>query len=153
MVDLVDSKKIELSVDEIIQKAALNTNAPYDFSNVKNYISKELNIPGTQFLRQGNTLFIIHYIKKGQGVFRAINADTSNNYMESSIEFVKAAYNMGYDILYAQFTDPILANLFRYVLKKQPNPQMGYNIRKTKNGFLGTIKLGPTRYKNNEGEQ
>lgn len=145
MPDLVDSKKLELSVDEIIQKSALNTNSPYSFDQVRNSIARELNIPGTQFLRQGNTLFIIHYDSDRKGIFRALNADTNFNYLQNSIEFVKAAYNMGYDILITQFYDPTIANIFRAISKNPPNPEMGYNIKKATSGFLGTIKLGPTR--------
>lgn len=145
MADLVDSNKILLGEDEIIQKAVMNINSPYSYDQVYRSIAAELDLPGTQFLRQGNTLYIIHYDDDRQGVFRALNADTAYNYLQNSIVFVKAAYNMGYDVLITEFYDPTIANIFEIISKNPPNPEMGYNIKKSTNGWIGTIALGPSR--------
>jgi hypothetical protein len=145
MADLVDSNKILLSEDEIIQKAVMNIRSPYSYDQVYKSIAAELEEPGTQFLRQGNTLFIVHYDGDRQGIFRALNADTAYNYLQNSIVFVKAAYTMGYDVLITEFYDPTIANIFEIISKNPPNPDMGYNIKQSTDGWIGTIALGPDR--------
>jgi hypothetical protein len=40
-------------------------------------------MPDTLFLREGNTLFIIHKAKPGVGWFRALNADTARNFLQN----------------------------------------------------------------------
>jgi hypothetical protein len=59
--------------------------------------------------------------------------------------FVKAAYNMGYDVLITEFYDPTIANIFEIISKNPPNPDMGYNIKQSSDGWIGTIALGPDR--------
>ena len=145
MENVVDSKQQMLSTDEIIQKSALNTKSPYPYPEVYQSIAQELQAPGTQFLRQGNTLFIVHYDHGRTGTFRALNADTAYNYLENSKGFIRAAYDMGYDVLVTEFFDPSVGNIFRAISRDPINKDMGYNIKKSTNGFIGTIKLGPDR--------
>ena len=145
MENVVDSKQQMLKTDEIIQKAALNTKSPYPYAQVYQSIARELQVPGTQFLRQGNTLFIVHYEKDRLGSFRALNADTAYNYLENSRGFVRAAYDMGYDTLMTKFYDPSIGNIFKMISQKPNNKDMGYDIKKTDDGFIGTISLGPKR--------
>ena len=145
MENIIDSKQQMLSAEEIIQKSALNTKSPYPYPEVYQSISQELQLPGTQFLRQGNTLFIVHYDHGRVGTFRALNADTAYNYLENSKGFIRAAYDMGYDVLMTEFYDPSIANIFEMISRDPINKDMGYQIDKTEDGFLGTITLGPLR--------
>ena len=145
MADLVDSDKKLLSDDEIIQKAVMNIRSPYSYDQVFKSIKNELQLPGTQFLREGNTLFIVHYDHDRVGSFRALNADTAYNYINNSWLFCKACYDMGYDALVTEFYDPTIVNIFRAISKHPPYPQMGYNVKQSVDGWIGTIKLGPTR--------
>jgi len=145
MSDMVDSKKQMLKTEDILQIAAINTRAPVSFADAYKAIARELNVPGTQFIRQGNTLFIVHYDSGRQGTFRALNADTASNYVENSKSFVIAMYNVGYDILITQFYDPSINNIFKAISRNPPNEDMGYVTKKSKNGFLTTITLGPQR--------
>lgn len=145
MENVVDSKQQMLKTEEIMQKAALNAKSPYPYPEAYQYIAQELQVPGTQFLRQGNTLFIVHYDHDRVGTFRALNADTAPNYLENSKGFIRAAYDMGYDVLVTKFYDPSIGNIFKIISRDPMHKDMGYNIKKQNDGFLGTIKLGPAR--------
>ena len=145
MAEMVDSSKDLLDTDKIIQRAVMNIRSPYSYDQVYNSIVEELKQPGTQFIREGNTLFIVHYDHGRVGTFRALNADTALNYINSSWLFVKACYDMGYDTLITEFYDPTIVNIFRTISKNPPYPEMGYNVKQSVDGWIGTIKLGPDR--------
>lgn len=143
---VVDSKQQMLEVPEIVKISLEETNTPVDFDLAYSSIVKEFQDPNGTFLRYGNTIFIIHGSEKtpGAGMFRAINADTAQNFLESSRKFVVAAHRKGYFLLVTQFKDPSLLNLFRMVMKQPPNPGMGYTAQKTGSGqFRVTLNLGP----------
>jgi len=133
MAEMVDSSKTLLDTDKIIQKAVMNIRSPYSYDQVYKSIAQELQQPGTQFIH-GRV-----------GTFRALNADTALNYINSSWLFVKACYDIGYDTLVTEFYDPTIVNIFRTISKNPPYPEMGYNIKQSVDGWIGTIKLGPDR--------
>ena len=145
MAEMVDSDKNLLDADKIIQTAVMNIRSPYSYDQVYKSIAEELQQPGTQYIREGNTLFIVHYDHGRVGTFRALNADTALNYINSSWLFVKACYDMGYDTLITEFYDPTIVNIFRTISKNPPYPEMGYNVKQSVDGWIGTIKLGPDR--------
>lgn len=146
MVEMVDSQQEELSPEDIVAIAAMNTDAGVDRQQAIEMINAELQMDDTLFIRQGNTLFILHKAAPSIGWFRALNADTANNYLENSVEFVKACYKMGFDTVASIFEDPAIIAIFRYISKNPPNPDMGYEIERMDDGsFMGTIKTGPSR--------
>jgi hypothetical protein len=146
MVKMVDSREKELSVEDIVGIAGMNTDAGVSTGQMIQMINAELNMPDTLFLRQGNTLFIIHKAKPRVGFFRALNADTAPNFLENGNEFIKACYKMGFDTMATQFTDPTILSVFRYVSRNPPNPNMGYQVQKTNDGgFYVTVQCGPRR--------
>jgi hypothetical protein len=142
---LVDSKKKELSMEAIMMIAAQETKTPYPASTVYAAMVKEMNMPGTSIMREGNTLFVIHNSEGRVGVFRALNADTARNYLESSYTFIQAAYKMGFDTLVSEFQDPTIMNIFKAISRNPPQEGMGYKAEKTNKGFRVTVKLGPKR--------
>lgn len=146
MVEMVDSQQQELSPEDIVAIAALNTDAGIDRQQAIQMINAELQMEDTLFIRQGNTLFILHKAAPRVGWFRALNADTANNYLENSVEFIRACYKMGFDTVASTFEDPTIIAIFRYISKNPPNPDMGYEIQTMDDGsFMGTIKTGPSR--------
>jgi hypothetical protein len=146
MVQMVDSRERELSPEDIIGIAAMNTDSSVMQGDAVGGINAELRMDDTLFLRQGNTLFIIHKAAPRIGWFRAINADTAANYLQNGIEFIKACYKMGFDTMATKFTDPTILSIFRVIGKNPPNPEMGYNVRRTDKGeFFVTVKTGPKR--------
>ena len=142
---LVDSKKKQLSQDAILMIAAQETKSPHPASAIYAAMVKEMNMTGTSILREGNTLFVIHNAEGRVGVFRALNADTARNYLESSYAFIQGAYKMGFDTLVSEFEDPTIMNIFKAISRNPPQEGMGYKAERTKRGFRVTVKLGPKR--------
>jgi len=146
MAQMVDSQERELSVEDIVAIAAMNTDSAVTGGDAMASINAELKMPNTLFLRQGNTLFIIHKAAPGIGWFRAINADVGPRYVENGSEFMKACYKMGFDTMATKFTDPTILSVFRYIANNPPNQQMGYDVRRTDRGeYFVTVKTGPAR--------
>lgn len=145
---IVDSKKEQMQVKDIVTTAAENTKSPYDADQALAIFQQEINAPNVQIIRYGNTLFVIHAgrTNKNFGTFRALNADTAANYLQSSFEFVVAAYNAGYDGLVTDFYDESILNIFRVISKNPPNPGMAYSAAKiSKGGYRVTLQLGTPR--------
>ena len=143
MIEMVDSQQEELDVDDIIGIAGMNTEAGIDFQTLKTAITAELNMPNTLFLRQGNTLFIIHKAAPGVGWFRALNADTAPNFLQNSMEFIKACNKMGFQTMATNFTDPTILGVFRYISQNPPFEGMGYKAQRTEDGeFYVTVNTG-----------
>ena len=145
MTAVVDSRHQELDNDEIISIAAMETGSPYSPEQVKASLIAETQETGAIILRQGNTLFVVHKVpnREGVAVFRALNADTAQNYIQNSIMFLKAMASMAYTTLVTQFHDESLLNIFKYISRKPPLPGMGYMVQKTSDGgFRVTVNLG-----------
>lgn len=142
---LVDSKKKQLGQEAIVMIAAQETKSPHPASTIYAAMVKEMNMPGTSIVREGNTLFVIHNAEGRVGVFRALNADTARNYLESSYAFIQGAYKMGFDTLVSEFEDPTIMNIFKAISRNPPQEGMGYKAERTKIGFRVTVKLGPKR--------
>ena len=142
---LVDSKKKKLGEQAILMIAAQETKSPHPASTVYAALVQEMNMEGTSIVRDGNTLFIVHNAGNRVGVFRALNADTARNYLESSYAFIQAAYKMGFDTLVSEFEDPTIMNIFKAISRNPPQEGMGYKAERTKTGFRVTVKLGPKR--------
>jgi hypothetical protein len=142
----VDSNQQLLETEDIIQRAAMETRSDKSYPEVYQAIAQEIQAPGTQFFRQGNTLFIVHHLGSREGFFRALNADVPQNYLNTSIDFVTTCYNIGYDRLITDFDDPKLFQLFDMIARNPPNPEMGYTGEQMTDGsYRVTIALGPER--------
>lgn len=142
---LVDSKTKQLSQEAVLMIAAQETKSPHPASTLYAAMIKEMNMPGTSIVRDGNTVFIIHNAVGRVGVFRALNADTARNYLENSYAFIQGAYKMGFDTLVSDFEDPTIMNIFKAISRNPPQEGMGYRAERTKRGFRVTVKLGPKR--------
>jgi hypothetical protein len=142
---LVDSKKKQLGEQAILMIAAQETKSPHPASTVYAALVKEMNMEGASTVREGNTLFVVHKAGGRVGVFRALNADTARNYLESSYAFIQGAYKMGFDVLVSEFEDPTIMNIFKAISRNPPQEGMGYKAERTKTGFRVTVKLGPKR--------
>jgi hypothetical protein len=143
MATLVSSQERELTPEQIIQIAIANTNDIYPPLEAFERIKAELQVPNTLFIRQGNTLFIVHKAKPGIGLFRALNADDPRQFIMNSYEFIIAASRMGFDTMVTEFEDPGLLPLFRIISRNPPNDNMGYKSEQLKDGsFRVTIATG-----------
>jgi hypothetical protein len=142
---LVDSKKKELDIEPIIVLAAAETKSDLPVEKVWAAILNELNMENVTLFREGNTLFIVHHVEPRKGFFRALNADTARNYLENSYLFIQAAQKYGYDVLYSQFDNPTVLNIFKAISRNPPFPGMGYEVQKDGDDFFVTLRLGKPR--------
>jgi len=142
-----DSKQKMLNVDEIIKTTAQETKVGRPADDVFNMLKVELSMPNIWKCREGNTLFIVHKSPHaGYGYFRALNADTAQNYVENSKLFIDAAYKVGFDVLVTQFQDPTILNVFKIISRNPVREGMGFASQKTNSdGYQVTVQLGPPR--------
>jgi hypothetical protein len=145
---LVDSKEQKLQMQEIVKISVEETESQYDPKTAFLAIIKETTLPDTKVLQIGNTLFIVHGTEEPRfGFFRALNADTAENYLQNSIEFTERAYSeLEFDVLTTQFEDPTILNIFKYIGKDQPE-NMGYRVQQDKDTgmYQVTVTLGKRR--------
>lgn len=142
---VVDSKIEELSPEEIIDIAARETESPYSPEQVRASVLAEAHGSGAIIMRQGNTLFVVNPSPNNPktAVFRALNADTANNYIKNSTEFIRAIKMAGFEVLVTTFHDESILTIFRYISRNPPFPDMGYAVQRLSDGgFRATIKLG-----------
>jgi hypothetical protein len=143
---VVDSNEQMLEVGQILQIAAEQSQSEYPVELVLAAFVKEVEMPGNKFLRYGNTIFIIdgNEKKPGTGFFRALNADTAENFLNASYQFVEDAYNAGFYALVTQFYDQSLLNIFRIISQDPPREGMGYQVQMMEDGgYQVSLKLGP----------
>lgn len=142
---IVDSRQQMLTVNDLLQAAAENTESQYPVEIVLAAFWKEVEMENSKFFRYGNTIFVVHADARraGIGSFRALNADIAENFLQSSYQFVMDAYRAGFYQLVTKFKDQSLLNIFRIISKNPPNPDMGYEVQKEPDGqYLVTLQLG-----------
>jgi hypothetical protein len=142
---LVDSKKQQLGVEPIIVIAAQETKAQEPVATVYATIVAEMNMQGCTLFQEGNTLFVVHHLASREGMFRALNADTAQNYLQNSMVFVQAAHRFGYDVLRTEFDDPRILNIFKMIERNPPMPDMSFESEKSGSGYAVTLYLGAPR--------
>jgi hypothetical protein len=145
---LVDSKQQKLGMQEIINIALEQTKSDMNEKKALLLIAKEVTLPDAIIVQKGNTIFVCHKTENPRlGLFRALNADTPQNYLQNSVEFTKEAYEgLGFDMLRTEFKDPTLLNIFKYIGRDQP-ADMGYKVEQSKNTgmYRVTVKIGKKR--------
>jgi hypothetical protein len=144
---VVDSKQKMLPTPELLVEGAINSGVKYPPKIILDRLRIEFALPNTWKMRNGNTIFVVHKTKvPGYGYFRALNADTPQNYLESSRIFADAAYKVGFNFLVTQFEDPSILNLFKLIARNPVRPDMGYRMqRTTTNGYQVILQLGTPR--------
>lgn len=148
MSSLIDSKHQKLSQEEIIAIAAKEAGGKYTVDQIKASLSAEAYQMKGLMLREGNTIFIVHPspVQATIGIFRAINADTLQNYMKNSVVFIKSIGMSGFKQLITQFSDKSLINIFKYVKRHQPFEGMWFVVKKTTNGeYKAIVHLGDVK--------
>lgn len=143
--ELVDSKQKKLNAFEIFSIALANTESKYPVQVAMPAILHEFKQKNSEFVRLGNTIFLVHKGKDGNGFFKAYNADTARNFLESCRKFVVIAFRkMKMDYLVTEFQSPALERLFAAASKNFPMPNMAYKMYKGKNtgATRVVLKLG-----------
>ena len=151
MTQMVDSRQQELPTDQIVKIASENTRSPYPFKKVFMLFVAELGMPNAKLYKIGNTLFVIHPSDSdpAYGIFRALNADTAENYVENGKQFIDRAMADGFKGLKTQFSDPSILNVFNIIGREEQaaqNPNLGYAVGRAKNGdYSVTLMLNGER--------
>jgi hypothetical protein len=144
---ITDSRTKKLDPVDIIRTAAAETGSRHSDDQVLVALSAEMNSPTAIPMREGNTIYIIHYVPKQRdhGMFRVLNADTARNYLNNTQQFLKAARKAGFQVLVVQFETAEPLTLFKKIMRDPPFPGMGYTIQKSKKGqYTATINMGDT---------
>jgi hypothetical protein len=137
--ELVDSKQKKLNSFEIISISLANTGSKYQPEVAMPAILEEFKQPDTEFVRLGNTIYILHKGKGGKGFFKAYNADVPRNFLDNSRKFCVIAFRkFKMDYLVTEFQGQGIERLFYAISKNPPMPGMGYKV------FKGQ-KTGTTR--------
>jgi hypothetical protein len=124
---MVNSKDKELNSAEIIMIALENTKSEYPLKVVYPAIITEMTQPNADVKQIGNTIFVLHRADEDQAFFKALNADTANNFVESSKKYVVyAKKDLGLKILVTEFEDPAISTLFHVIAKNPPMQNMGF---------------------------
>lgn len=142
---LVDSSKKKLDVGRIAVIAAYETESEQPPNAVAMSILLELQQPNTLFKQFGNTLFIAHPSKEpGKFIFRALNADTVENYLESAKKFIYLMKQQGATELATQFTGEKILRFIKLVAKEmvqEDGAPIGYRAYKRGDEYLVAITL------------
>ena len=140
---MVDSRERKLNSAEIVHIALENTRSKHSPGVAFPAILTEMSQPNTDVKQIGNTIFILHKGDNGQGFFKALNADTANNFLQSSRQYVVYTKKSGMNTLVTDFEDKAISTLFHAIAKNPPMPGMGFKEYKTSNGgFRIVLNLG-----------
>jgi hypothetical protein len=118
---MVDSKKKQLSIPDIVMQAVHNNPMPGIPPHAAILgIVKESTLPNTESVRYGNTLFIAHFSKdRDLAVGRALNVDTASNFVSSGEEYFRDLVKRGTTKYVTQFYQKSYAMGFT-ALKRKP---------------------------------
>lgn len=113
----IDSQQQELEPHDIVMIAG--GNQP-EYAHLKAEqlwaaVSSEIYQGESLAIRNGNTLFICKQTPENVVVFRALNADTPQNYLENCKMFIKAAQLAGFKALTTNYQDKQIARLLQVV--------------------------------------
>lgn len=129
--ELVDSKQKKLNSFEIFSISLANTGSKYPPEVAMPAILEEFKQPNTEFVRLGNTIYILHKGKDGKGFFKAYNADVPRNFLDNSRKFCVIAFRkFKMDYLVTEFQGQGIERLFYAISKNPPMPGMGYKVYK-----------------------
>jgi len=144
---ITDSRKTKMNAIDLIRTAVEETQSKYTANQVVAATLSQMQAPQSIAMREGNTIFILHYLAKQRdhAMFHVINADTAPNYVINTKQFLKAAGLMGMRVLVVKFETPEPLTLFKKIMRDPPFPNMGYTIQKTDKGrYTATINMGDT---------
>ena len=109
MAKVIDSKKQQLTLQDVMLYRVYDEHAEgklkHDPAVVLLTLVKELEMPRSEAILFGNSLFISHYNESGTGaVVRMLNVDTAKNVMENGEKFYRHLQNRGVTHFIAQYS-------------------------------------------------
>lgn len=142
MANMIDSRQEKLDMAAVVNIALENIKSPYPIKEAFTAILGEMTLPGTFVEQIGNTVFIMH-MRDTLGVFKALNADSAQNFYQNSIAFLGAAKKQGMKTLATEFKDENIYRMIQMIAANPPYQGMGMKAEKLTSGELRvTINLG-----------
>ena len=155
-IHVVDSKEHMLNPDDIFIVAAHEYTQGLD--EIKSYAEQagvsperlqysiflnEYSNPHLVRYRAGNTLFTITPFENRVGFVRSYNADTAKNYINNVVEFIEAAYKLGFDVLMSQAHTEEMRKMLDIAEKRTNNPNIKTSFdpqTKWRVSIIGTLR-------------
>jgi len=134
----VNSKETMLNESDIVIVAAHMTDADQEIkdSAKQSGVSAErllytiylqqMQNPALIRIREANTLFTIAALEGRTGLVFMYNGDTPENVVNNFLEFLQAAYTMGFNILVVKCVDDSLNNVARQVEGSVKDAELTY---------------------------
>lgn len=142
MVQMVDSRQHKLNSMEIVMVALENTQSKYPPKVALPAVISEMGQPNTKVQQIGNTMFVAHMTPNG-AKFKALNADTAQNFLQNSIEFIRWMKQLGVPVLVTEFSDPNILRMIQMIAANPPFPDMGMQARvHDNNEYSVVISMG-----------
>ena len=146
---VVDSKEKLLPGPEIVAQTIYNM-PQMKFSNeaVMGAIAAETNLPDTDIVQIGNTVFLAHRGKgpnKNKMVGRAFNVDTGRNFAVNGFKYFTYLQQKGITHYTTIFDGPVFLNAFKIFQRraKKQDTEIGIGrLRKYPNKYVVFIRLG-----------
>jgi hypothetical protein len=147
MATVVDSKEQFLSAPEVIMRFAQDfNNTGYPLQNVLAAIAEELNMPGTDQVQIGNTVFIGHVgegERKNVMEGRALNIDTGRNFMRNGLKYIAYLQNKGIRYYRTDFDERSYITAFQFWYKKSEGSDTEIDVVQLDNGsYRAYIYIG-----------
>lgn len=120
---------------EIVNIALQNTKSEYPPQVALPAIITELSQPDSVVQQFGNTLFVIHKTQDGKGMFKALNADTAQKFLQNTVQFLQwAKQSQGMQTMVTDFNDPNILRMIKMIAANPPMPGMGFKAFNLQNG-------------------
>ena len=136
MMKAVDSKTKQLNLHEIVQGALENDgygdHSKEELSAALLSIVQEMNMPDTYIRQFGNSLGIAH-VKDGNCMFRILNMDTAQNFLQNAVDFFNYMINeLGVQRAVTTYKGQTLRGFvnaaFKYGKKQNPSETLTHEI-------------------------
>lgn len=136
MTKMVDSKKDQLSISEIITQAVYNepTEGVPPYAAILSIV-KEGSMPNTEVKQYGNTVFITHFSEdRDLAVGRALNIDVAKNFVINGEEYFRDLVRGNTRKFVAQFEQESFATGFTALKRNPITTEMKMWVGKTAQG-------------------
>jgi hypothetical protein len=150
-IHLVDSKKHELSANDIFLVAAHEQKNLYKMvapaakkagvtpeRMLYTLMIKLYSNPSLIRLKEGNTFFTIAALENRTGYVSVYNADTAPNLVNSMYEFFNVARKLGFDVLLAKTDNHEMVRILKAAIKKNQknHPEVKTQFNSEKGTFI-----------------
>lgn len=143
----IDSTKQKLTMQDVIVRAVYNQEAEglldSTAANVLMLLTQELQMPKTDVLQLGNTVFITHYSEDREAaMMRALTVDTAKNMMALGEQYIRHLQNRGVKYFATYFQTPSYMAFFKEISRRNLGV---WNAIKKNGQDVVIVKLKPIR--------